>query len=142
MAGLIVVALLLLFNFTGSYFSYTLHDGRVIRLKSVVTFYGSGTVLFAFAYYFAFLAEPALFEYDAERIHWFASIGQHGLKPWLTKPFFILYSALKSVGISVAYLESKSVLIAMLNYLQALYTFCLVSLLVAGYVNQKSRKDA
>ena len=138
MAGLFTVALFLLFKLTVSYFAFTIQQGRLIRLKNVLFFYLAELILFGLLYYFMFLASPVLFRYDATNVHWFSSIGAQGFEQWATKLFFVLYSAFKSVGGSLQYIESESVIVSVVNYVQTLYTFCLVALLIAGYVNQNS----
>lgn len=142
MGAFMGIAVFFLFRLAASYFSFTLRLGRPIRLGTVFSIYLAGTMLFAMVYYFAFLAEPKLFQFDAKHIHWFATVGSRSVDSWGTKLLFLLYSALKSVGGTLPYLESNSVLASVCNYVQSLFTFCLVSLLFAGYVNQKTSRDA
>jgi len=138
MASLLVVVLVCLVALTAAYFSHTIERGHRIRLQSVLFFYMAAVLVFGFIYYFAFLAQPSLFQYDASRIHWFGTIGMRGLKSWSTKLLLLLYSSFRSIGGAFADIHSNSIIVSVINYAQALYSFCLVSLLIAGYVNERT----
>jgi len=136
--ALIALILLLLFRLTVAYYSYTLKAGRPIDLRSVAFFYATTTIFFGMLYFFTFLVQPDYFTADHSRVIWYPLAEANNPAAWIDRMYFILYSAFKSVGISFHYIEAKSVAVSAMNYIQTIYSFCLVSLFVAGYVNQKA----
>jgi hypothetical protein len=126
---------------TTSYFRFSLSAGRGVRISNVVYFYLLEVVLFGMLYYFIFLTEPNWFQTD-QSIKWTTQLGDRSTTSWITKLSFILFSLFKSTGSSFRSIESLGLVPALVNYAQTLYSFALVSLLVAGYINQKTQKGA
>lgn len=142
MSFFVLCGLFLWFITTFSYYKFTIGKGNPIEFASILFFYVVSTVLFGFVYYFLFYASPNLFNYDELHIYWSPVVGERTIDNWANKLYFILYSAMVSVGGNFVYVESNSVLVSITNYAQTLYSFSLVSLLIAGYINQKTNKSA
>ncbi len=140
--ALAALLLVLLLRLTVAYYSYTLKAGRPIDLRSVVFFYVLTTIFFGLVYDFTFLVQPDYFTTDHSRVIWYPLAEANESVAWIDRIYFIIYSAFKSVEISFQYIEAKSVVVSAINYIQTIYSFCLVSLLVAGYVNQRANTPA
>lgn len=137
-----LIGLFFLFILTFHYFKYTIEKGNSIKFENVIYFYFASIILFGMLYYFSFNAVPDFFQYDKLRIIVSPSLGSSDYTNWSTKFHFLLYSAFESVGGKFVYVQSNSVLVSIINYAQTLYSFSLVSLLIAGYINQKTSKSA
>lgn len=137
-----LVGTILLFSVTFNYFKYTIDKGNSIKFQVVLFFYLFSVILFGYLYYFSFFSSPHLFQYDTAYIVWYPVMGSRSSDAWSTKSYFFLYSAFESIGGKFVYLQANSVLISIINYIQTLYGFSLVSLLIAGYINQKTNKPA
>ena len=137
-----LVLLIIWFSLTFYYFKFTIEQGHPIKFDSISTFYLGMVGFFGVLYVYTFYMNPNLFQYNSSHIYWSSTLASRTYESWSTKIHFILYSAFESIGSKSTYVESNSVLVSLLNYIQTLYCFSLVSLLIAGYVNQKTNKPA
>ena len=126
---------------TVRYFQFTLLGKREVKLLNVLFFYIAQVFAFGILSFFIFLAEPTYFRVDPQAVTWWDSIGDKTAAAWKTKIYFVLYALFKSAGGSFDYIESRSLLTAFVNLVQSIYTFALVALLVAGYVNQRTTNN-
>jgi hypothetical protein len=142
-AGIGVIALIIWIRLTVLYFRYTLEGGRPIVLGNIFTFYAVSILIFGIIYQFIFLSHPEFYILKDNLVHWPSTIGQmNDAKGWGIKALFLLYSAFNSVGSSFSSIATKSIVVEIINYFQVLYGFSLVSLFVAGYVNQKAASES
>jgi hypothetical protein len=141
MAACMAVLIGLLVILTAAYFRFSLSGGRGVRLSNVVTFYVTEVCFFGMLYWFIYLMEPTWFQTDSN-VKWIAEIGERGTSSWSTKASFLLYSLFKSTGTSFRAVDGVGLVPALVGYAQTLYSFALVSLLVAGYINQKTQRGA
>ncbi len=140
MTILATLGLVLFFQLTFHYFRHTIGQGNSIRFGNVLTFYLGEISFFALLYYFLFYVNPEFFKYNETLVKWSPLIRQLPISS--TKFYFMLYTAFESVGGKSVFIESNSIPVSIINYIQTLYSFCLVSLLIAGYINQKTNKPA
>lgn len=133
MALSVLIALAFLCLLLAHYARVTLEGRRKIWFANVVVFYVFWTTLFALLYYFLFLAAPNFFSVDSDLVQWNANLNLS--TTWSAKMHFMLFSALDSMGISYPPID-VGVEVAIVRYLQRLYSFSLIALLIAGYVNQ------
>ena len=135
------IGIFLLLVVTFNYYKFTIEKGNPVNFVSVLFFYIVTTMLFGLLYYEVFYASSTLFNYDSSRLTWIPEISRSAAN-WANKFYFFLYSALVSVGGNFVYVQSNSVIVSIMNYVQTLYSFSLVSLLIAAYINQKTNKSA
>jgi hypothetical protein len=139
MAFIFLISLILHAALTIEYFKYALNNNRSINFGNIIFFYILSIILFGTLSFYIFQAEPSFYQYSSEHILWNDKLGNRAPSMFLTKMYFILYSLFKSIGGNFIYIESKSLLTSMLIFIQSLYSFALVSLFVAGYINQRTK---
>ena len=121
---------------TWEYFRYVLSQNVRIRLLNVFVFYVYSVLFFGMIYYQLWLLWPTLFNYVDPTI-------RHSPLP-IRDPWglahlrleFIVFSALQTVNGSFYKIHSSGIIPSLIGWVQAVYTVCLIALLIASYVNQ------
>ena len=133
-------ALVSLFFMTFNYYKYIIGRDLPVRLLNVLTFYGYAVLFFGVLYSKLYMIQPRAFVYRNPPFQVTATYGYHGLKAgcllWID---FAVNSALQSLGGHYYRVEPCSIFASLLNWLQSLYSLSLLSLLIASYVNQRTR---
>ncbi len=141
---LVLVAVLLagiaaLFITCRLYYAYALQKTVRLTFNNIFFFYVSAVLLFATCYIQLYRVDPSLFSYanppTPSDVRWVAPPVAYQLQ----RLDFILFSAIQSVNGGYYRISSHSLIISFLGYVQAVFTICLLALLVAAYVSRKSK---
>jgi len=124
---------------TFNYYKYVIGRDLPVRLTNVLTFYVYGVLFFGLSYEMLYIIRPQVFVYRNPPFQVTATYSKHGLNGYLMALDFVVYSALQSLSGHYYRIEPSSIFASLLNWLQSLYTLSLLSLLVASYVNQRTR---
>jgi hypothetical protein len=120
------------------YYRYVLRRTVKLSLNNILYFYFASTVTFGACYSQLYRIEPSLFVYNPpptfRTVLWIAPPLDYQIQRF----HFVLYSALQSVNGGYYRITSHSVIVSFMGYAQAVFTICLLALLVAAYVNRKS----
>jgi len=127
-----------LFTMCRLYYAHVLRRTVGLSLNNVVFFYVAAVVMFGTCYNQLYRVNASLFSYPnppvTPNVLWVSS----PLEYQLQRLDFLLFSALQSVNGGYYRISSHSLIISALGYIQAVFTICLLALLVAAYVNRKS----
>jgi hypothetical protein len=141
LAIMYTVLLLFVLNFNAAYFFYTLGKGNRVHLVAIAGFYMMSLLLFTSIYFELYMIEPRLYAVNSGLISPVLIMDGYRAKTWWIRFLFGLYSAMRTVGSPISDIQGNSILISVVNYVQTLYNFILVSLFVAGYVSQRAQKQ-
>jgi hypothetical protein len=118
------------------YFRYVLSKGARVYLQNILYFYICAVLYFALLYFYTFTLFPNSFAFQPEPI---------SIAPTFTRIpssvvlHFFMFSAFQSVNSTYFKIKPSSWLPSVIAYVQSLFTISLISLLVASYVNQKTK---
>jgi hypothetical protein len=132
--------LLLLIAFVYIYYKHTIQDNRIIYLANIIFFYLVGVVFFCLMYLSLYCLYPALFRVDDSFPKISRTLQQSGIDNIILRIHFTLFSAFHSINGSYFRIDPNSVIISIITYIQSLFSLSLVSLFIASYVNQKTKK--
>lgn len=123
---------------TAKYFSYVLSKNVAIRFSNVFNFYAISWIAFSLIYMYIWLLWPNMFNYLSPPISWSPILIESYWGLLKVRLDFMVLSALQSVNGSYYKIQYNGIIPSIVAWIQALYTLCLVALLVASYVNQKT----
>ncbi len=122
------------------YYVYILSHKASIRLVNVVNFYVLSCIIFASIYRATYTICITTFAYNNPPTR---------INPVMNMPDywgnlrmlgdFLLFSCFQTVNSTYYKIHANSVYVSILTYFQSLFTFALVTLLIASYVNQKTK---
>lgn len=130
---------ILLFIFAYKYYLHTLDSSRQVYFTNILFFYVFGVAIFSGIYFLLFNLIPSSFI-----IHNITYSSSLKLQPvtvekWKTILDFILFSAFQIIGGNYFRIQSNSVIVSIMTYIQSLYTMSLLTLFISAFVNQKTK---
>jgi hypothetical protein len=120
------------------YFRYVIRSKHPVVFRNVINFYSFSLISWMMLYQTTYLLYPGSFIYHNPPLSPSPVLIESG-KLLLVRLDFLLFAALQSLGGSYYKIRATSILTATFVWVQCLFTFSLVALLIASYVNQKSQ---
>jgi hypothetical protein len=119
------------------YFRYVLSKRGGIYLRNILYFYILTVLFFGLLYFYTFTLFPNSFSFAGVTVP-----TTYGQIPTSVVRHFLLFSAFQSVNGTYFRIRPSSWLPSIITYVQSLFTISLISLLVASYVNQKTKASS
>lgn len=120
------------------YFRYVLSKRGRIYLRNILYFYILAVLFFGLLYFYTFTLFPNSFSFEGVP----TVPTTYGHIPTSVVRHFLLFSAFQSVNGTYFRIRPSSWLPSIITYVQSLFTISLISLLVASYVNQKTKASS
>lgn len=131
---LLLVTAFFILNF--NYFQYILTKHYPIRLDNVIFFYFIHIIIFGYIYSSIYFLFPDFYIYKDPPVKPSQEL-LISFKVTLGRLNFLLFSALQSVNATFYRISLNSIIPSILSWVQSLYSFAIIALLIASYVNQK-----
>lgn len=136
--GLITILQFIHIFTTAEYFRFILDRKKNIIFANVLYFYAMSLTLFGFIYRNVWLTWPNMFIYINPPIHYSPFLTYDSIGNWRTMIEFMVLSALQTVNGSFYKIQFNGIIPSVIAWIQGVYTLCLITLLIASYVNQKT----
>lgn len=139
--GMVTVSLWILFLIlvlSYQYYRFLLLTGKDLRFRSIFLLFVTAVLIFSIHYKHLYFLEFSLFEYPDSPVVLGPALERLGiLRSLIISVDFVVYSFCTSLSLDYPRITSASMIVSALNIIQVLYSYCVVALLVATFV-QKS----
>jgi hypothetical protein len=132
--------LLLFFILLSKNYKYLMLKGKHLKLSNLLSYYLFGTFLFGKIYAGIYTINQNLFNYLNPPLQ-VTSVAHGGFKVFLLEMDFLLYSFLTSLSAGYYRITANHNLISLLQILQLLFTFFILSILVTLFLQSIKHQD-
>lgn len=130
--------LLLLLGFVAyNHYRYLMLPGKNLRFSNIVFFYFMFVFLFGRLYYSLYHFKPALFTFSETVTISSPHFGINGFQDFVGFYEFLVFSGSTMLNYSYSRIQSTSLLVSSISYIQVIIGYLIIILLVATFVHKK-----